>query len=96
MIFKFCDTNVNILTYVPLSMQTSKMELTNEDRKNLKDFSESLKSTIGYIEEILAGDLSEIDYLYRDFVSKYPNNAKNYQAIEDMNRRYEELSLIHI
>ena len=27
MIFKFCDTNVNILTYVPLSMQTSKMEL---------------------------------------------------------------------
>jgi len=72
------------------NFKESKMELTNEDRKNLKDFSESLKSTIGYIEEILAGDLSEIDYLYRDFVSKYPNNAKNYQAIEDMNRRYEE------
>ena len=90
MIFKFCDTNVNILTYVPLSMQTSKMELTNEDRKSLKDFSESLEATMGYIEEILAGDLSEIDYLYRDFVSKYPSNAQNYQAIEDMNRRYEE------
>ena len=90
MIFKFCDTNVNILTYVPLSMQTSKMELTNEDRKSLKDFNESLESTIGYIKHILAGDLSEIDYLYRDFVSKYPSNAQNYQAIEDMNRRYEE------
>ena len=90
MIFKFCDTNINILTYVPLNMQTTKMKLTEEDRQSLMNFSSSLEATIGYIEEILAGDLHEINYLYRDFVGSYPTNAQNYQAIEDMNRRYDE------
>ena len=90
MIFKFCDTNVNIPPYLTLSMQTSKMELTNDDKESLKDFKSSLKYSIRYIDDILAGDLSKIDYLYRDFVSKYPSNAQNYQAIEDMNRRYDE------
>ena len=100
MIFKFCDTNVNILTYVPLSMQTSKMELTNKDREILKDFKDSLEHSIRYIETVLGGDLTdcdEIGYLYRDFVGekgfgygRYPTNQKIYEALEDINNRYEE------
>jgi len=101
MIFKFCDTNVNILTYVPLSMQTSKMELTNEDREILKDFKDSLEHSIGYIEMVLEGDLTdcdEIGYLFRDFVGeramfgegRYPTNQKIYEALENINNRYEE------
>ena len=90
MIFKFCDTNANILPYLTYLMQTSKMELTKEDRQSLMDFSSSLKATIGYIKHILAGDLNEIDYLYCDFVSQYPSNRHIFKAIEDMNRRYKE------
>ena len=66
------------------------MKLTEEDRQSLMNFSSSLKATIGYIKEILAGDLYEINYLYCDFVSKYPSNLREFQAIEDMNRRYAE------
>ena len=100
MIFKFCDTNVNILTYVPLSMQTSKMELTNEDREILKDFKDSLEHSIRYIETVLTSSLTdcdEIGYLFRDFVGekglgygRYPTNQKIYEALEDINNRYEE------
>ena len=50
---------------------------------------------------VLEGDLSdwdEIGYLFRDFVGekalfshgRYPTNEKIYEALEDINNRYEE------
>ena len=67
----------------------------------LKDFKDSLEHSIGYIEMVLEGDLTdcdEIGYLFRDFVGekalfshgRYPTNQKIYEALENMNRRYEE------
>ena len=50
---------------------------------------------------VLEGDLTdcdEIGYLFRDFVGekaifgsgRYPSNEKIYEALEDINNRYEE------
>ena len=76
------------------------MVLSQEDIKNLKEFKEMLETSVEYVDCILERDLKdcdEIGYLFRDFVGekglgygRYPTNQKIYEALEDINNRYEE------
>ena len=84
----------------------SSLVLSQEDIKNLREFKDSLESSIEYIDIIFEGvrtktdlsDCDEIGYLFRDFVGekalfshgRYPTNEKLYEALEDMNNRYEK------
>jgi len=84
----------------------SSLVLSQEDIKNLREFKDYLESSIEYIDIIFEGvrtktdlsDCDEIGYLFRDFVGekaifgngRNPSNQKIYEALEDINNRYEE------